>query len=315
MRVILLVGLMAAAAASVNADQDPLDAARDLYASAAYEEALSTLSRLSEGGESAPASARQVEEYRAFCLFALGRRAEAESVAESLIRREPLAALEAADASPRLEAMFIGVRKRILPGLIRDQYRALRGLLDQKQYAAAEPRLAEAQRMLTEAERLGAWDAGLADLSVLVDGFLTLSRAHVATGTPAPVATAAIAPPPRSAVAGPSEHTTAVSIEAPGGTRTYSVEDENVTPPVPIQQRSPILPIELLTILRTQRGPTILSLTIDETGRVLKTDVRVSVNTRYDNLLVNAAGNWRYTPALRNGVPVRYQKTVVVTIK
>ena len=55
MRVILLVGLMVAAAASANAAQDSLDAAKDLYASAAYEEALSTLSRLSDGGVSAPA--------------------------------------------------------------------------------------------------------------------------------------------------------------------------------------------------------------------------------------------------------------------
>ena len=84
MRVILLRWIDGvAAAATANADQDSLDAAKDLYASAAYEEALSTLSRLSEGGVSAPAVARQVDEYRAFCLYALGRTAEAESVAES----------------------------------------------------------------------------------------------------------------------------------------------------------------------------------------------------------------------------------------
>ena len=122
MKAVLVVGLMAVAAASAEARQDQLDAAKDLYASAAYEEALSTLSRLSEGGVAAPAVARQVDEYRAFCLYALGRTAEAESMAESIIRREPLAELNTADASPRVEAMFAGVRKRVLPSLIRDQY-------------------------------------------------------------------------------------------------------------------------------------------------------------------------------------------------
>src|SRR6185503_12303717 len=99
----------------------------------------------------------------------------------------------AADASPRLEALFVTVRKRVLPSLIRDSYKTARGLVDKKQYAEAEPRLAEARRMLTEAERLGAWDPGLADLGVLVDGFLSLSRANLAPVTPP---TLASTPPP-----------------------------------------------------------------------------------------------------------------------
>src|SRR5262245_49247665 len=178
MKAIVLVGLMAAAGAITPADQDTLNAAKDLYASAAYEEALSALSKLSDGGKGEPAVARQADEYRAFCLYALGRTAEAESVAETIIRREPLVQLESADASPRLEAMFVAVRKRILPGLIRDRYRTARGFVDQKQYGDAEPRLAETKRMLTEAEKLGVMDDGLKDLGVLVDGFLTLSRAQ-----------------------------------------------------------------------------------------------------------------------------------------
>jgi hypothetical protein len=334
MKEILLVGLMVAAVASASEAQDSLDAAKDLYASAAYEEALSTLSRLSDGGGSAPAIVRQIDEYRAFCLYALGRTTEAESVAESLIRREPLAALDAADASPRIEEMFVSVRKRILPGLIRDQYRTTRALLDQKQYGAAEPRLAETRDMLSEAERLGVWDAGLADLSELVDGFLALSRATMETATLAPPQSTSAIPPPQSpptippaqstsaiqspqptSAIPPPQSTSAIPSEATGELRTYRIEDEDVTPPVTIYQVTPSVPAELLAFLRTPRRPIILDLTIDETGNVQKAEVRDPTNTIYDHLLVRAAAGWKYQPAMRNGVPVRYEKSVVLAVK
>ena len=78
MRAILIIGVVLVAAGAGLGAQDPLSAAKDLYASAAYEDALSTLSRM-DGGSTAPEIARQVDEYRAFCLYALGRTREAES--------------------------------------------------------------------------------------------------------------------------------------------------------------------------------------------------------------------------------------------
>jgi hypothetical protein len=70
---------MLAAGVAANAQDDPLSTARDLYVSAAYEEALSELTRV---GSSAPtaAAAREMDAYRAFCLVALGRTAEAETM-------------------------------------------------------------------------------------------------------------------------------------------------------------------------------------------------------------------------------------------
>ena len=264
MKAVLVVGLMVVAAASAEARQDQLDAAKDPYASAAYEEALSTLSRLSEGGVAAPAVARQVDEYRAFCLYALGRTAEAELMAGSIIRREPLAELNSADASPRVEAMFAGVRKRILPSLIRDQDRKILGLITDKQFAAAEPRLAEVRSLLTTAERIGAWDERLADISVLVDGFLALARANA---SPAPAVAAVnettAAPAPLASIPAESVPEASGTIGEPP---TYSVEDADVRPPIPIFQRVPTVPAELLTILRTSRKPMMLAVTIDENG-------------------------------------------------
>ena len=315
MRLIVLVGLMAAAASAARAEQNPLERAKDLYASAAYEDALSVLARVNDSSVNASAAAlRQADEYRAFCLYALGRKDEAESVAESLIRREPLAQLDAADASPRLEAMFVSVQKRVLPGLIRDQYRNLRSLIDQKQFAAAEPGLAETRRLLNEAQRLGVMDDGLADLSVLIDGFLTLSHARKEVRTPAPAETAAPAAAVETRAPAPAEPAPVASTLRPAP-RVYGVEDASVIPPTAIYQREPSVPTELLTILRSVQKPTIMSLTIDETGSVRKAEVRVSVNKRYDALLTHAASLWKYRPAMKDSAPVAYEKLVVVEVK
>ena len=320
MKTMVLVGLMVMSASAASAGQNTLETAKDLYASAAYEEALTTLSNLGESSGSAPGVLRQVDEYRAFCLYALGRTAEAESVAEALIRREPLARLDAADVSPRLEAMFAAVQKRLLPGLIRDNYRSLRGMLDQKQFAAAEPRLVETRRMLSEAERLGALDESLADMTVLIDGFLSLSRAQYEARAPRPRAAmgSSAAAAPASAVSeaasGPSE-AAVVTPNIPRGPRVFSIEDADVTAPVVIYQREPSVPTELRTILRTVKRPTVMSLTIDEEGRVQKAEVRVSVNKSYDTLLTRAANLWKYRPATRDGAPVSYEKLVVIEFK
>ena len=80
MRAILIIGVVLMAAGTGLAAQDRLSAAKDLYASAAYEDALSTLSGL-DGGSTGPEIARQADEYRAFCLYALGRTRAGESIA------------------------------------------------------------------------------------------------------------------------------------------------------------------------------------------------------------------------------------------
>jgi hypothetical protein len=312
MRATLLVGLILASGHA--AAQDQLDAAKDLYASAAYEEALSALARLSEDAAAPPARTREVDEYRAFCLFALGRTAEAESVAEAIVRREPLVALNTADASPRLETMFMGVRRRVLPSVIRERYRTVRGLINDKRYAAAEPALADLQRLLAAAEGLGAWDEGLADLRVLVDGFLDLSRAQVVSASEAP-ATASPAEATTSVAAGATEPVPSSASEEPGGPRVYSVEDADVTPPVAVYQRAPSVPVQLRTMLRAQPRPMILLLTIDDTGAVQRAEVRGSLDTSYDDLLVREAGTWRYTPAMRQGAPVWFVKPVVIAVQ
>jgi Gram-negative bacterial TonB protein C-terminal len=336
MRAIVIVGVMLAAAGSGLGAQDSLSAAKDLYASAAYEDALSTLSRM-DSISTAPDIARQVAEYRAFCLYALGRTREAESVAEVMIRKDPLARL-AADASPRLEVMFADVRKRLLPSLIRERFRIARSALDQKSFGAAETPLTEARIMIGEAEKLGVKDDGLADLSILVDGFLQLIRSTAdqrAAAQPAPpagtVAAAAPPPVPRPAAASPvqtaasrpaaaSPVQTAASrpaaaspaLATASGPRVYSVDDDGVTPPVTIEQRMPAMTPEMQMITRALKTSGILDVIIDETGRVVDATIRQSLNNSFDTLIVRTSRNWKYRPAMKDGVAVRYLKTLVL---
>lgn len=307
-----LAGCVLAAATAYGA-QDQLSTAKDLYASAAYEDALSLLTRLAESGSGAPAISRQADEYRAFCLYALGRTAEAESVAESLIRKDPLIQVNREDASPRIEAMFTAVRKRLLPGLIRDEYRAARAAFDAKRVGEAEPHLMQANRMLAEAQEIGAWDDTLADLRVLIDGFLELNRAASQRPperpAPGPGDAAAASQP---ATASPASEPPATAV-TPRATRVYNVNDTDVAPPVPVRQVIPGAPPSLIALMSTKAG--VLDVEIDERGAVQQVVLRVPLHPAYDRLIVQAAHNWEYRPAMKAGVPVRYLKTVAINVR
>ena len=292
-----------AAATIAPAAQDLLGTARDQYAAASYEDAMATLARVEE---TTPDVARQVQQYRVFCLFALGRTAEAESSAERLIRAQPLADLD--DASPQIEAMFQKVRKRLLPSLIRAEYRSARSALDEKNFPESEPHLIKARTLLAAAREAGAWDDALADLGLLVDGFIELGRGAAKT-TPAEAPPQPIAP-----VAAAEEGDSRPHAEVPATPAIYSIGDEDVIPPVPIDQRLPTVPKDLLLILRGARPTGLLDLLIDPTGAVQAAAMRRPVSPGYDRLLLSASRGWKYRPATKNGAPVTFRKLILVTI-
>ena len=69
--------------------QDTVAVARDLYAAAAYDEALAALNRLDLS--TAPQTDHfAISQYRAFCLVALGRTGDAEKAIEAVVSAEPL---------------------------------------------------------------------------------------------------------------------------------------------------------------------------------------------------------------------------------
>ena len=78
---VVAMGLALPAAAQLDGPvgpgpQGPLNTAKDLYASARYDEALNVLNGLRLGEA---VDRRTVEQYRSLCLLALGRASEAES--------------------------------------------------------------------------------------------------------------------------------------------------------------------------------------------------------------------------------------------
>ena len=160
----------------VTAQDDPLRTARDLYASAAYEEALAELARIESSPET-PATMRDKDAYRVFCLVALGRAVEAQERAESLVRSNPLLSVDQfPDASPRIATIFTAVQRRVLPPLVKEAYRTARARALENA-SDAHSRLLDVRKLLAMAERVGAFDETLADIRMLVDGFLELASA------------------------------------------------------------------------------------------------------------------------------------------
>jgi TonB family protein len=54
---------------------------------------------------------------------------------------------------------------------------------------------------------------------------------------------------------------------------------------------------------------------IDESGAVESAVMTASVTQAYDTMVLAAAKAWRYRPATANGAPVKFRKTVQITIK
>jgi TonB family protein len=94
----------------------------------------------------------------------------------------------------------------------------------------------------------------------------------------------------------------------------YSLGDEGVTLPVPVSQRLPDMSQELLTIVRARQGSGLLDVLIDENGTVLEATIRRSLHPKFDALVVEAARRWKYRPAMKGGVAVRFVKTISLVL-
>src|SRR5882672_11235331 len=100
--------------------QNSLGAARDMYAAAAYNDALTVLNTLQKADGLENKSI--VEQYRAFCLIALGRNDEANSALEAAVAAAPFSQLSESEFSPRIRSAFREVRRKTLPAIIERQY-------------------------------------------------------------------------------------------------------------------------------------------------------------------------------------------------
>jgi hypothetical protein len=278
-----------------------LAAAKALYASGDYEEALSNLA--SPKPDDSP---DEVDEYRSLCLLALGRTVDAQHSLESLVTRSPMFKMSEADVSPRLVTIFHDVRKRLLPTTVRDLYDKAKANFEQGHYEAAKPQFEQLMVLLADDDLAGN-AAALADLKMLSDGFLKLTTAQLAAKN------AAAAPPtpaPKPTPATPAENASQV---VPIADRVFSIEDKEVTAPVEVSCPVPEWHPANATQLREYRG--FLRIVIGIDGKVETSALVVPAHPAYDPLLLAAVKDWQFKPALREGQPVKYQKMIPIVLK
>jgi TonB family protein len=294
---------MLLAAATVRGQESrDLAAARDLYASAAYDDALALLNRL-RATEHPAGQSRAIEQYRAFCLLALGRASDAEQAIEAVVAAEPMYLPSASDASPRVRSAFTTVRRRMLPTIIQQQYSQAKAAFDRKEFAAAAEGFRQVLAALADPDVASeAKQPPLVDLLQLASGFAELSAKASAPPPLPPAPAPAPAPVPAMVAAAPS------SIPPPP--RIYSAGDANVTAPIALNQVLPTYPGQVM-IPRSGK----IEVVIDEAGAVESAVMTGSVSIAYDRLAIAATKSWKFKPATVDGRPVKFRKIVQVTIR
>lgn len=292
----VLLASVSIALSPARAEEPTLAAAQALYASAAYDEALRMLEHLLQG--SVPAADHQTMGlYRALCLVALGRGADADRALEALVVEHPRYRPPMDDLSPRLRGLFVDTRARVLPSVIQRHYAEGKAAFDREDFAAASSAFARVLEAFDDPDLVSA--AGqppLADLRVLATGFHDLSLKELELPplpAAAPILVApAVAPRP-----------------ARDYTRVYTAEDPGVVLPAVIRQAFPPFPGRVTT-----PSVGLIEVLIRADGTVESAMLRASVHPAYDNVAVAAARRWRYEPARVDGVAVQFLKRVQITL-
>ena len=269
-----------------------LAAAKELYTSAAYEEALTHLSGIKDA-----VRLPQVQQYRALCLLALGRTDEAEQALERIVRARPFYRMNEADVSPRMITLFQDVRRRMLPAAARDLYGRAKASFNAEAHEDARQAFKDLIALTEEAD-FAPHAGDLADLTLVAEGFLALTEAALKPPPPPPAPPTPVEPPPPPTPAQPL---------------IYSVENEDVTPPGDIERRLPPWDASNPVLAATARRG-ILEVIIDERGRVESAILRQPVAPAYDQKLLDAAKKWRFTPATKDGKPVKFRRLFAISL-
>jgi hypothetical protein len=310
----LLATIIVLAASTIAAASDEsLARAKDLYRSAAYDEALLALDRIA--ADSPAALKVEANEYRLFCLIALDRKVDARMAIESIVNADPFHVLSATEASPRVRTMFRDIRQSLLPGIVQKEYNAAKEAFDRQDAEAAE-QFERVLKLLTDP--LMAPTPALNDLRMVATGFRDLSKARVpkvefAAATAPVVAQMDVTTPvtPAPAAGAPAN---AAEPAARSGPPVYREGDADVVPPITIRQAVPQWVVPQGTRPGAWQPEAILEVTINESGDVVNAVLRKQFHPSYDPQLVKAAMSWKYEPARRSGVPVRYVKTVAIRL-
>jgi TonB family protein len=280
----------AAGVATLNAQaQEPLAHIRELYSNAAYEDVLSALA------VDAAVPPPEVGQYKVFSLIALGRPNEAEKAAEAVIIANPRFQPDR-DASPRVLDLFVKVRKRIAPDLLKSMYINAKSALDRKDRDAAIREFSDVVSVTEDPDLKD--DPTVSELHLLASGFLDLSRAMPvgpsAAGREAgsdPVATPSASQPAQMSVA----------------------TIPKITLPVPIQEAIPRWEPPTSYARIEYRGAVLVR--IDSEGKVVSSEILTPTHPMYDSLLLRASRTWTYKPASNNGVAIPSERIINVILK
>lgn len=340
LRVVLAL-LLLGAAAPARAQQD-LAAAKELYTAARYEEALAVLDRAKDAKPASPDLASSLEQYRAMCLLALNRKADAEKAIEAVADLDPFFQPAEDDAAPWVRAAFRETRRKVLPSALQRLYGHAKDAYNQKDMAEAVAAFGRVLKILDDPD-LALDKAAQGDMKMVAQGFMDLAQAATAKPVQPPMqlaAPASPAPPPVPAAdktatdkppagrtgadkpaakpssAAPAAGTASSKPAAPTASTSadapiFDASSQDVTPPLPIRRDVP----------RWAYGPraapgttVVVEIIVRENGSIDSAVVRESAGKYYDEMVAQAARNWQYRPALRAGQPVRYRLLVKVVI-
>jgi len=301
--VMLACGALAATAAPARA-QASLGKAKELYASANYDEALSMLNTL--GSSSEDGDAAVIAMYRVLCLVAVGRTGEVDTAIDRLVAQHPLYRPPTDELSPRVQKAVSSARVRLLPSMVQRRYEESKTAYDRGDFAASRAGFKWVLSALADPDiSYLAGQSPLADIKTLSSGFVDLSEKALAPPPPALTpAVVTIAPPPAASTSASASTTRGRDLK-----RIFSAEDSDVVAPVIAKQAMPRFPG-----LLTQAATGVLELVIDPAGNVESAKIIEAVHLNYDPLLLSAAKKWQYQPATLDGTAVRYMKRIQISL-
>lgn len=251
-----------------------------LYAAAEYDKALEIVASL---------GTLEAQQYKALCLLALGRTADAGTAIESLVNTSPTFIPSSEDAPPRFVELVTKVRQKLLPTIARRVFTEGRERYNEKQNEEAVKRFSLVLTLLKDPAFTD--QNAKQDLETLATGFIDLAKA---SSTPVTVATAPPEPVPPPAAA----PTAAAPAVAP-----------RVVPPVALVQTVPPMPTDIAARVGAKL---VMVVQIDAAGRVTSATVKESAHPRYDRMVTFATRDWRYTPATLNGLAIASEQVVTV---
>ena len=286
---LIAVLLAAQPISSAAATDDTLARAKELYESAAYEDALVTLR---EVNDVTGVDRLHVEQYRALCLIALGRLPDAERAIVALVGLDPTYVPSPSVASPRVLAMVSDIRKRELPSIVRRLMDDGRAAFQRKELELARENFQLVMKLIDDPAMADRPE--VEDLKVLAAGFFDLAAATGVATPPAPSAKAA-APPADDEVEPP-----------PSPVKSTPV----IVPAVVIQQTMPKWEPPAAFAKVEYKGS--IKIIVGADGRVTSAVVEQRSHPAYDARLIAATATWIYKPATRNGEPIESERVIPV---